>query len=85
MKLCLYITGDANNQVKKNLTNEIILNGTLRAECSVMNPTIEIETEENISTYNYAMIEEFNRCYFIQIINTASHNYIDNAGKDGYR
>ena len=72
MKLYLYQTADTNNKLIKQLTDEILLQGTLRTECSVLNPVIEIETAVNISNYNYARIEDFNRYYFITDITATS-------------
>lgn len=66
MKIILYKTADENVKVSKSLNSPIELNGTLRAECSVLNPTIEdITPNVNISNYNYARIEDFNRYYYI--------------------
>jgi hypothetical protein len=64
MKIILYTTADENIKVNKTLNNSKELYGTLREECSVINPIIEIESV-NISNYNYCYIEDFNRYYFI--------------------
>lgn len=73
MKLYLYTTPDENNKVSKVLNNQIMLEGTLRAECSVLSPSIEIETSVNIANYNYAYIEDFKRYYFIGDITAVSN------------
>lgn len=65
MNIYLYKTADNNNKVVKELTEKIVVTGVLRTECSVLNPIIEIETVLNISNYNYAKVEDFNRYYFI--------------------
>ena len=74
MNLFLYQTSDPNNKLNKSLNSEIALTGVLRSECSVLNPTIEIETTVNISTYNYAYIQEFSRYYFITDIVAVGNN-----------
>lgn len=74
MNLLLYQTTHPNNQLKKGFNATINLSGTLRTECSILNPTIEIETTTNISKYNYAQIPDFNRYYFITDIVAVSNN-----------
>ena len=73
MKLYLFKTADNNNKLSKKLTDEILLTGTLRTECSVLNPVIEIETPISIANYNYARVEEFNRYYFITDITAVTN------------
>ena len=73
MKIILYKTADENVKLRKTLSEPIELNGTLRAECSVLNPSIEVEKVDSIegekvgsiATYNYAYIEDFGRYYYI--------------------
>lgn len=64
MEIELYITGSERNEISKVLQNGVTLNGSLRNESSVINPTILIEIV-NPSSYNYAFIPEFNRYYYI--------------------
>ena len=51
--------------VNKTLTSELSLSGTLREECSIMNPVILVEADDDIVTYNYCEISAFNRYYYI--------------------
>lgn len=74
MNVFLYQTADPNNKVSKSLNSELPLSGVLRSECSVLNPTIEIETSSNIATFNYAFVQEFNRYYFITDIVAVGNN-----------
>ena len=67
MQIRLYTMNEEKNKLEKTLTDEFILNGNLRAECSVINPIIVVEAE-NISNYNYMYIPEFGRYYFISDI-----------------
>ena len=73
MTITLCKTADENIKVIKTLSDHITLVGALRSECSILNPTIEIETDLNISNYNYAIINEFGRYYFITDITVINH------------
>lgn len=63
--ISLFKTNSENNRVVKTLTDEKQLSGELRNQTSVLNPSIRIESADNISTYNYAHISEFGRYYYI--------------------
>jgi hypothetical protein len=65
MVITLYRNNSERNCVNKVLTNERILNGSLRGETSIKTPVINIAGDENTVFYNYAFIDEFNRYYFI--------------------
>lgn len=66
--ISLFKTTSENNRVVKVLTDEKQLSGELRNQTSVLNPSIRIESADNISTYNYAYIPEFGRYYYISDI-----------------
>ena len=63
--ISLFKTNSENNRVVKTLADEKQLSGELRNQTSVLNPSIRIESADNISTYNYAYISEFGRYYYI--------------------
>ena len=63
--ISLFKTASENNRVVKVLTDEKQLSGELRNQTSVLNPTIRIESSDNISGYNYCYISEFGRYYYI--------------------
>ena len=63
--ISLFKTDSENNRVVKVLTDEKQLSGELRNQTSVLNPTIRIESADNISGYNYCYISEFGRYYYI--------------------
>ena len=63
--ISLFKTASENNRVVKTLTDEKQLSGELRNQTSVLNPSIRIESADNISSYNYAYISEFGRYYYI--------------------
>lgn len=66
--ISLFKTNSENNRVVKTLTDEKQLSGELRSQTSVLNPSIRIESADNISAYNYAYISEFGRYYYISDI-----------------
>lgn len=63
MEIRFYNNTSPNNKVTKNLTNETILTGTLREECSISTPAFNISDLDPI--FNYCFIPDFNRYYFI--------------------
>lgn len=63
--ISLFKTNSENNRVVKTLTDEKQLSGELRNQTSVLNPSIRIESADNISAYNYVYISEFGRYYYI--------------------
>lgn len=63
--ISLFKTNSENNRVVKTLTDEKQLSGELRNQTSVLNPSIRIESADNISAYNYAYISEFGRYYYV--------------------
>lgn len=73
MIIDLYITGSEKNAIHKVLQNHIELQGTLREECSIINPVFTI-VHTNPSQYNYCFIPEFNRYYFITNITSVRNN-----------
>lgn len=73
MNITLYKTKSESNKINKTLTSSMSFTGTLKDECSVLNPTIFIESD-NLSDYNYLYIKEFNRYYFINDIKNVRNN-----------
>ena len=78
MILKLYKNLSEKNHLDKNITqlgNDI--SGTLRDDCSIINPVIAIEDIEgfDIKICNYAYIEEFGRFYFINNITCKGQLY----------
>lgn len=67
MQIKLYNTTDDNIKVNKTLSDEVVYNIKIKAETSIIEPTIILQTE-NYITSNYAYIEHFNRYYYIENI-----------------
>lgn len=57
-------------KLDKTVTYMYNLTGTLRDGCSITNPIILVESENNLSRINYVEIPEFNRVYFVTDIET---------------
>ena len=70
MTIKLYINRSDKNVLDKNLTQVgSDITGTLRDDCSVVDPVIKIEgLAPNLTGVNYAYITEFNRYYYINNI-----------------
>ena len=70
MILKLYKNVSEKNVLDKNITELASLSGTLRDDCSIINPVIMIEDTAgfDLKYTNYAYIEEFGRFYYINNI-----------------
>lgn len=65
MEIKFYITPDEPHDLNKTKNNELTLQGTIKENCSVLNPIIEIKRNNNIFGYNYCYIPVFKRYYYI--------------------
>ena len=56
-----------NNKIGKNFvsTDDLTLNGSFKTSVDVINPVIQIQTDTNLSLYNYVEIETLGRKYFM--------------------
>lgn len=70
MNIVLYKNVSDSKVVSKDITLINTLTGTLREQCSIVNPIIKIEglTSEQAKVCNYAYIEDFGRYYYINDI-----------------
>lgn len=70
MILKLYKNISEKNVVDKDITELAVITGTLRDDCSIINPVIMIEDTAgfDLKFTNYAYIEEFGRFYYINNI-----------------
>lgn len=68
MTLKLYTNTSDKNHLDKNISQQgSDISGTLRSDCSIIDPVIAIESISNfnLKTCNYAYISEFGRYYYI--------------------
>lgn len=66
MQLQLYKYTGKSNVIYKTLGSPKSITGVLRGETSLLNPVIEVEGSlSDLSLFNYALIQDFNRYYFI--------------------
>lgn len=57
------------NKVDKSLTDLLTLSGTLRAECSIIDPSFQVEADlANLTGCNYCTVSVFGRSYFVRNI-----------------
>lgn len=66
MEIKLYKTVSERVRIMKQLTDELVLNGSLRDQSSIITPTFALET--NPIGYNYCYIPVFQRYYYIKNI-----------------
>lgn len=65
MDITLYYNSSEDNKLSKSLTNELLVQGTLRDRADLLNPDILMKGVD-FTIYNYAYIPAFNRYYFIK-------------------
>lgn len=73
MQIILYKTASETNRLDKQLSSARIINGTLRSESSIINPTLLIQSDDSIIGYNYLYVKVFNRYYYINDITCVRH------------
>lgn len=66
MEIRLYNTSDDRIVVNKTLTDELILEGTLKESLNVLSPSVMVTVD--VSEYNYMYIPEFERYYYINSV-----------------
>lgn len=73
----LYNNGSEGNVLNKNITLITTISGVLKENCSILKPSILIQGD--LSTFNkcnYAVIDAFNRSYYISDIVSETNNLI---------
>lgn len=72
MELILYTNKSTDNTVTKNITALATINGTLRDNCSIIDPVIKVSNavmnNSIAAACNYAKIADFGRYYFVRNI-----------------
>lgn len=72
MTIKLYKTNSDPRTVDKVLTDELVVSGVPTEPLDILNPVIEVQgnsTDHLLAGYNYMVIEEYNRSYFIDLTN----------------
>ena len=64
MNITLYVNSSEKNKIGKALTTVDVLQGSIKGESSIINPTILIEYD-NPTAFNYVYIDAFSRYYFV--------------------
>lgn len=73
MEITLYVTNSEIERLDKTLSNATVISGSLKSECSIINPKIIIQYL-NPSQFNYCYIPSFNRYYYISNITSIRTN-----------
>lgn len=70
------------NRIGKDINDIRELSGTLRDDCSIINPKILIRMDDvgDLKNCNYMTIPEFGRKYFVTDIRSVTHNMIEVSG-----
>lgn len=71
MNLILYKTDSAPNAINKALTDAQPVTGTLRERTNILDPVLWVKQDPR--AYSYAQIEQFNRYYFIDSIQSVTN------------
>lgn len=76
MTIKLYVNNSDPKCVDKVLVNELVVSGTARDPLDMVNPVIEVEGDivSSIGQYNYMVIEDYARSYFITSITGDSYH-----------
>ena len=65
------------NKLTKELETVAEVKGTLRAECSIIDPVFIVEADlEDLTGCNYCTVEAFGRSYFVQDITSIRANLV---------
>lgn len=76
MTIKLYVNNSDPKCVDKSLVSELAVSGTARDPLDMVNPVIEVEGDivSSIGQYNYMVIEDYARSYFITSITADSYH-----------
>ena len=78
MNITLYKNSSDKRCMNKKITAVSTLIGNLKDACSIINPSIIIETDD--IDFNYMYIKEFNRYYFVNDITIIRNKLIQVDG-----
>ena len=76
MTIKLYVSNSDPKCVDKVLVSELSVSGTARDPLDMVNPVIEVDGDiaSSIGQFNYMIIEDYARCYFITSITGDSYH-----------
>lgn len=66
-KLYLYVNCSDNSVLDKNITKEIEFDIMIKQETPLLSPSVIIETEVDLTNYNYCFIDKTKRFYYANI------------------
>lgn len=75
MEITLLINNSEKNKIGKSLTTVDVLEGSIKGESSIINPTILIEYN-NPTAFNYVYIDAFGRYYFVNDVVAVRNNLL---------
>ena len=75
MNITLYVNSSEKNKINKTKTSVATLEGSIKGESSIINPTILIEYN-NPTAFNYVYIDAFNRYYFVNDVVVVRNNLL---------
>ena len=81
MEIQFFVNKSEPNKLNKILLPADTFNGTLREECGIETPSILIESDSTLTSYNYFYIPDFNRFYFRTSITSVRNNLWRVSGK----
>lgn len=73
--LVLYMVSDDKNTMFKTLNNQYVLTGAFKEDVDMLRPVITLESEVDLTQFNYIYISEFNRYYFMKVNLLIGHLY----------
>lgn len=77
MNISLYKTTSDKRVVNKTVTLIKTVTGSLKSDCSITSPQIELAYDAGLLECNYAYIPDFGRWYYVQVTTSAQRIFID--------
>lgn len=77
MNLVFYKTNDGDNVINKTLTNPLTVPIKAKRDFNIYSPVIDLlDGGMNLRQYNYCIITELSRCYFIDNVEIISNDIL---------
>ena len=71
----LYNNASPVEKIGKDLTGEYTISDVvIKRDTSILSPILLVSSDQDVFTYNYMYIEEFNRYYFIDDVRSVNNN-----------